>query len=155
MSGTIRIGEELLELDGAVGQRDHSWGTRDWWSMDWVWSAGHLDDGTHLHAVELRLPGMPTLGAGYAQQPGSPLVELTGVTADETLRTDCLIDDARLLLDPVELDLELRPLAHAPLRLVAEDGRVSHFARSMCGVRCADGRTGLAWVEWNFNQPER
>ncbi len=153
VSGTIRIGEELLELDGAVGQRDHSWGTRDWWSMDWVWSAAHLDDGTHLHAVELRLPGMPTLGAGYAQQPGEPLVELTGVTADETLRTDCLVDDARLLLDPVGLDLELRPLAHAPLRLVAEDGRVSHFARSICGVRCADGRTGLAWVEWNLNQP--
>lgn len=155
VSGTIRIGEELLELDGAIGQRDHSWGTRDWWSMDWVWSAAHLDDGAHLHAVELRLPGMPTLGAGYAQQPGAPLVELTGVTADETLRTDCLIDDARLLLDPVGLDLELRPLAHAPLRLVAEDGRVSHFARAMCGVRCADGRTGLAWVEWNLNQPER
>jgi len=122
---------------------------------DWVWSAAHLDDGTHLHAVELRLPGMPTLGAGYAQQPGSPLIELTGVTADETLRTDCLVDDARLLLDPVGLDLELRPLAHAPLRLVAEDGRVSHFVRAMCGVRCADGRTGLAWVEWNLNQPER
>jgi hypothetical protein len=153
VSGTIRVGEELLVLDGAVGQRDHSWGTRDWWSMDWVWSAAHLDDGAHLHAVELRLPGMPTLGAGYAQQPGSPLTELTGVTADETLRTDCLVDDARLLLDPVGLDLELRPLAHAPLRLVAEDGRVSHFARAMCGVRCADGRTGLAWVEWNLNQP--
>ena len=154
VSGTIRIGDELLELDGAVGQRDHSWGTRDWWSMDWVWSAAHLDDGTHLHAVELRLPGMPTLGAGYAQQTGSPLIELTGVTADESLRTDCLVEDARLLLDPVALDVELRPLAHAPLRLVAEDGRVSHFARSMCGVRCADGRTGLAWVEWNLNQPE-
>jgi hypothetical protein len=153
VSGTIRVGDELLELDGAVGQRDHSWGTRDWWSMDWVWSAAHLDDGTHLHAVELRLPGMPALGAGYAQRAGSPLIELTGVTADETLRGDCLVDDARLLLDPVGLDVELRPLAHAPLRLVADDGRVSHFPRSICAVRCADGRRGLAWVEWNLNQP--
>jgi hypothetical protein len=153
VSGTIRIGDEQLALDGAVGQRDHSWGTRDWWSMDWVWSAAHLDDGTHLHAVELRLPGMPTLGAGYAQRAGTPLVELMGVTADETLRTDCLVDDARLLLDPVGLDLELRPLAYAPLRLLAADGRVSHFPRAMCEVRCADGRRGLAWVEWNLNQP--
>jgi Phosphotransferase enzyme family len=154
VSGTIRVGDELLRLDGAAGQRDHSWGTRDWWSMDWVWSAAHLDDGTHLHAVELRIPGMPTLGAGYAQRPGSPLVELTGVTADETLRSDCLVDDARLMLDPVGLDVELSPLAHAPLRLVADDGRVSHFPRSICAVRCADGRAGLAWVEWNLNQPE-
>ena len=68
--GTIRVGEELLELSEAVGQRDHSWGTRDWWSMDWVWSAGHLDDGTHLHAVELRLPGAPAIGVGYVQAPG-------------------------------------------------------------------------------------
>jgi hypothetical protein len=153
VSGTIRVGEEQLQLDGAVGQRDHSWGTRDWWSMDWVWSAAHLEDGTHLHAVELRLPGMPTLGAGYAQRPGSRLVELTGVTADETLRTDCLVEEAWLLLDPLGLDVELRPLAHAPLRLLAQDGRVSHFARSICQVRCADGRKGLAWVEWNLNQP--
>jgi hypothetical protein len=155
VSGTIQIGEELLELRDAVGQRDHSWAARDWWSMDWVWSAAHLDDGTHLHAVELRLPGMPTFGIGYAQTPGVPLLELTGVAADESVGDDDLIDEARLSLDPLGLDIEVEPLAHAPLRLVAEDGRVSHFPRSMCAVRCADGRKGLAWVEWNLNQPER
>jgi hypothetical protein len=155
VSGTIRIGDESIELREAVGQRDHSWAARDWWSMDWVWSAAHLDDGTHLHAVELRLPGMPTIGLGYAQTPGTPLLELTGVAADESVGEDDLIADARLSLDPLELDIELEPLAHAPLRLVAEDGRVSHFPRSMCAVRCADGRRGLAWVEWNLNQPER
>jgi len=25
----------------------------------------------------------------------------------------------------------------------------------MCRIRCADGRAGLAWVEWNLNQPPR
>jgi thiamine kinase-like enzyme len=154
VSGTIRIGEQTIELRDAVGQRDHSWAARDWWAMDWVWSAAHLDDGTHLHAVELRLPGMPTLGIGYAQSPGKPLLELTGVVADESVGDDDLIDDARLSLAPLALDIELEPLAHAPLRLVASDGRVSHFPRSMCAVRCADGRTGLAWVEWNLNQPD-
>ncbi len=153
VSGMIALGDEVLSLEGAMGQRDHSWGTRDWWSMDWVWSAAHLREGAHLHAVELRLPGMPTLGVGYAQQPDAPLVELTGVAAAESVGADCLIEDARLLLDPLDLEAELRPLAHAPLRLLAEDGRVSHFLRSICEVRCADGREGLAWVEWNLNQP--
>jgi len=153
VSGTIELGEERLRLQEAVGQRDHSWGTRDWWSMDWVWSAAHLRDGAHLHAVELRLPGMPTLGVGYDQQPGAPLLELTGVAAAESVGADGLIEEARLLLDPLGLEVELRPLAHAPLRLVADDGRVSHFPRSICEVRCADGREGLAWVEWNLNQP--
>jgi hypothetical protein len=153
VSGTIAIGEESFELVDAPGQRDHSWAARDWWSMDWVWSAAHLKDGSHLHAVELRLPGMPTLGAGYVQEAGSELVELTGVAAAESVGADGLIEDGRLLLDPLGLELEVRPLAHAPLRLVADDGRVSHFPRSMCAVRCADGREGLAWVEWNLNQP--
>ena len=37
-------------------QRDHSHGVRDWWSMDWVWSALHLDDGTHLHGLTCASP---------------------------------------------------------------------------------------------------
>ncbi|HTZ88198.1 MAG TPA: phosphotransferase [Solirubrobacteraceae bacterium] len=153
VSGTIDVGGERLELREAPGQRDHSWGARDWWSMDWMWSAAHLSDDTHLHAVELRLPGMPTLGVGYAQGPGVQLTELRGVAAAESVGADGLIEDARLLLDPLGLEVELRPLAFAPLRLVADDGRVSHFPRAICAVRCSDGREGLAWVEWNLNQP--
>jgi hypothetical protein len=155
VNGTIRVGDELLELRGAVGQRDHSWGTRDWWSMDWVWSAGHLDDGTHLHAVELRLPDVPRLGAGYVQASGGDVLELDGVAASEQVAADGLIGSAQLSLQPAGLDVEVDPLAFAPLLLLAPDGRVSHFPRAMCRIRCADGRVGLAWVEWNLNQPGR
>jgi hypothetical protein len=154
VTGTIRVGEETIDLKGAVGQRDHSWGTRDWWSMDWVWSAGHLDDGTHLHAVELRLPGAPRLGAGYVQPPDGEPTELATVAAAERVGADGLIASARLSLAPPGLEVEVEPLAHAPLLLVAPDGRVSDFARAMCRIRCADGRSGLAWVEWNLNRPE-
>ena len=49
--------------------------------------------------------------------------------------------------------LEVEPLAFAPLRLISPDGRVSHFPRAMCRLRCADGRGGLGWLEWNLNQP--
>ena len=51
VTGTVRIGEETVSLSGP-GQRDHSWGGRDWWASDWMWSALHLDDGTHTHAVD-------------------------------------------------------------------------------------------------------
>ncbi len=152
VTGTIRVGDETIELTQAVGQRDHSWGTRDWWSMDWLWSAGHLDDGTHLHAVELRLPGAPRLGAGYLQRPDGELIELARVAASEQLASDGLVTSARLSLAPPGLEVQVEPLAHAPLRLVAPDGRVSSFPRAICRIRCADGRTGLAWVEWNLNQ---
>ena len=35
VSGTVRIGNEELELSGP-GQSDHSWGARDWWASDWM-----------------------------------------------------------------------------------------------------------------------
>jgi hypothetical protein len=42
---------------------------------------------------------------------------------------------------------------HGPLRLVAQDGRVSQFPRVWATVTTADGRTGVGWLEWNRNQP--
>ena len=41
----------------------------------------HLDDGTHLHGVDLRFPGAPPIGIGYLQQRDRPLIELRAVTA--------------------------------------------------------------------------
>ncbi|HEV2980378.1 MAG TPA: phosphotransferase, partial [Solirubrobacteraceae bacterium] len=153
VNGWIRAGEQRLELSGAPGQRDHSWGLRDWWSMDWVWSAARLQDGTRLHAVQLRLPNLPPLGVGYVQAPGRELLELQAVGASERVDEAGLVAEAELALQPGDLRLQVQPLAFGPLRLVAPDGRVSHFPRAMCRVRCADGRAGVGWVEWNLNQP--
>ena len=72
VSGTIRIDGEELQFAGP-GQRDHSWGTRDWWSMDWMWSAGVLDDRTRFHGVAVRIPAAPVLSVGYLQSPGGEL----------------------------------------------------------------------------------
>ncbi len=80
VSGRIRVGEEELALR-AVGQRDHSWGTRDWWAAEWMWCAGHLDDGTRLHGVEFRLPDAPRIGIGYLQPSDGDLVEVDAVRA--------------------------------------------------------------------------
>jgi thiamine kinase-like enzyme len=152
VSGSVRVGDTRVELRQAPGQRDHSWGPRDWWSMDWVWSAGHLDDGTRIHAVELRLPDAPRFGLGYVQSPGGELVEPDRVAASEETSADGLITAARLALEPPGLELDVEPLAFGALRLVAPDGRVSHFPRAMCRLRTGDGRGGLGWVEWNRNQ---
>jgi hypothetical protein len=148
VSGTVRVGDETIELRG-VGQRDHSWGTRDWWSAEWMWSAGHLDDGTRFHGVEFRLPGAPALGVGYLQPPQGGLVELDSVAASEEVGADGLISTAEIAYG--ELTLQVQPLAFGALRLEAPDGRISQFPRAMCRVRAEDGRTGVAWVEWNRN----
>jgi hypothetical protein len=153
VSGTITVADETLTLRDAVAQRDHSWGLRDWWAMDWVWMAGHLGDGTHLHAVDLRLPDGQRLGVGYVQPSGGELEELDRVEASEEVDRDGLITRARLALHPPGLEMEIEPLSFGPLRLESDDGRVAQFPRAMCRLVCSDGRTGLAWVEWNRNQP--
>jgi len=148
--GAVRVGDEKLKLEGP-GQRDHSWGKRDWWTADWMWSAGRLDDRTAFHAVHVRFHGGPEVGVGYVQQPDGTLIELERVSAAEQVRDDGLVAGAQLELSPPTLSLEVHPLAFTPLRLTADNGRSTRFPRAMCRVVAKDGRRGLAWVEWNLN----
>ena len=46
--GQVTVDGERTDVDW-VGQRDHSWGGRDWWSVDWNWLAVHLDDAPSRH----------------------------------------------------------------------------------------------------------
>ncbi|CAJ1583008.1 phosphotransferase [[Mycobacterium] wendilense] len=151
VSGTVTVGEKSYPISGVPGQRDHSWGVRDWWSMEWVWSALHLDDGTHLHGVDLRIEGMPPIGIGYAQRDGE-LTELQSVRAEEVFAPDDLPVSTELTLQPTDLVATAEVVAHAPVRLESLDGRVSHFPRAWAKITTADGRTGVGWLEWNRNR---
>ncbi|MBN3508859.1 phosphotransferase [Mycolicibacterium nivoides] len=155
VSGTVTVGEQTFDVNAVAGQRDHSWGVRDWWSMNWVWSAIHLDDGTHLHGVDIRIPGMPPIGIGYSQRAGEPLVELQSVTAQYALGADDLPVSTTLNLQPGDIEVTVDIQGHAPVLLVAPGddgaGRVSQFPRAWAKVRTADGRSGIGWLEWNRN----
>ena len=133
------------------GQRDHSWGARDWWGMEWVWSALHLDDGTHLHGVDLRIPGLPQFGVGYVQSDGA-VTELDTVTAQEVFGDNGLPVSTELTLQPGGTQVDAQVVGHAPVQLVAADGRISHFPRAWATVTTGDGRRGVGWLEWNRNQ---
>ncbi len=111
-----------------------------------MWSALHLDDGTHTHAVGL--PQMPGYGVGYVQRDGE-LEEIDNVTTDPVVAGDGLTTSERIVSGPPPLELEIEPVAFGALRLEAPDGRVSLFPRAMCHARTPDGREGWGWVEWN------
>jgi hypothetical protein len=143
--GVVRIGQETIELEGP-GQRDHSWGSRDWWAFDWMWSAMHLEDGTHTHAVAL--PEMPGFGVGYVQRAGE-LKEIQTVGAEHEPGAGGLFGQSSIVSSPPALELDVEPVAFGPLRLEAPDGRLSFFPRAMCRVKAADGRRGTGWIEWN------
>ncbi|WP_019927207.1 phosphotransferase [Nocardia sp. BMG111209] len=154
VSGTVVVDGRVHTLDGVAGQRDHSWGVRDWWAMDWTWSALHLDDGSHLHAVEIRIPGVPGIpGVGYLQRPGEPLTELTAVTARETLTGDGLVSGVTLAIEPGNLVLDVDVRGQAPVPITAADGRVSRFLRTWGIVTTTDGCRGVGWLECNQAPP--
>jgi hypothetical protein len=154
VTGTVTIDGESYRLDAVPGQRDHSWGVRDWWSMDWIWSALHLDDGTHLHGVNIRIPGAPAFSIGYTQDAGGNVVELDAIASREAFGDNGLPLDATLDLSPGGITADIEVRGQAPVRLVAADGRVSQFPRAWVSVSTADGRAGVGWVEWNRNLPQ-
>jgi hypothetical protein len=144
VTGTVTVDGEVLRLDGP-GQRDHSWGVRDWWSFGWCWSAGHLDDGTHTHLTEVRAEGGPFY-AGYVQSTG----ELTPVDTGEVTEDDGGHGFPRAAkARHGDLVLDVTPTAFGPILLTAPDGRVGHFPRAMARFGTADGRSGTGWIEWN------
>ena len=148
--GEVLVGAERIEIDG-FGQRDHSWGVRDWWSYGWSWTAGRLDDGTRFHGVDVKLGADPLYGTGYVQEPSGMMHGVATVDSTATLDPEGLPTSATWRVGDLELAIE--PIAFSPVLLTADDGRVSRFPRAWCRFTAADGRTGQGWTEWN--QPQR
>jgi hypothetical protein len=145
VEGTIRVGAEEVAVRG-TGQRDHSWGVRDWWAFGWCWSAGTLADGRAFHLADIRLPGRP-LGFGYALVDGARL-PATAIGATEELGGDGLPVRGRLAVEP-GFAMTVTPVAVTPLVFTADDGRTARFPRALCRYRSDDGVDGWGWTEWN------
>ena len=175
--GTVTIDGETLTVRGQ-GQRDHSWGVRDWWAFGWCWSSARLDDGTRVHLADIRMPGFP-VAFGYIQAPGgqspaqSPANQssvgdvhtIGALSVTEDLGPEGMPTSARIELTYGEaaagagpvgpvgaLAIDVTPLAFGPVLLRNDDGRTSRFPRAMVRFTTEDGRVGLGWIEWN--QPE-
>ncbi|KAL2856503.1 kinase-like domain-containing protein [Aspergillus pseudoustus] len=154
VSGIILIDNAFTQISSAPGQRDHSWGVRDWWSFDWVWTAFHLDDGTEIHGVQVRLPTGP-VSVGYIQSPEIPIAELSAVEVTEQIGTDGLPKAAIIGYSSQAAEkvvLHVQPKGHGPVRLDSPDGKLAYFPRLWAEVEAQDGRRGVGWIEWNLVQ---
>jgi hypothetical protein len=160
VNGTVTIDGETLAVDGQ-GQRDHSWGVRDWWAMGWCWSSARLDDGTRVHLADIRIPGFP-VAFGYVQGSGAvhPIQtlhvqeELGAHGFPTSVRIDITagVPPADGSPAPVALGIDVTPLAFGPVLLRNDDGRTSRFPRALVRYEVEGGREGLGWIEWN--QPD-
>jgi hypothetical protein len=146
--GEILVGDERIEFEGP-GQRDHSWGVRDWWATAWCWTAWRRADGTRLHAVTT----LPSEGfaIGYRQPggDGQALELITAFDARPELGGDAIPTTA--VLDVAGQGYTVEPLAWSPVLLEGPDGIEARFPRAMARFTAADGDVGIGWIE--FNQP--
>jgi hypothetical protein len=147
VSGEIVIGEDHIDVR-CPGQRDHSWGVRDWWLFPWVWCSGRLDDGTWWHCARSALAGDQLFQTGYLVGPDGELREATTIGLDYALDAEQLPTSTRLTIG--ELELSIVPELHAPVLLVSSEGKESRFPRAMCSATTPDGRSGHGWLEFNF-----
>jgi hypothetical protein len=163
VSGTLTVDGETRAIEGQ-GQRDHSWGVRDWWAFGWCWCSLRLDDGTRVHAVDIRmLPDVPVF-FGYVQapgQPGTPYVvhPLSALTVTEELGEHGFPRQGRIDLEAGanhRIGIDLNPVAFGPVLLRDNQheagARSSRFPRAWISCRTDDGRAGAGWIEWN--QPD-
>ncbi|MGH9096257.1 MAG: DUF7065 domain-containing protein [Acidimicrobiales bacterium] len=150
VEGEVSVGDERIRVRGE-GQRDHSWGVRDWWAFGWCWASVRLDDGTRVHWADIRLPGFP-VGLGYVQPPDGSVRTIETLSVSEGDGPEGMPARGTAIVEPGHLELDIEPLAFAPLLLTADDGRVSRFPRAMARFTARDGRAGTGWIEWN--QPE-
>ena len=154
VSGTVTIGDETLTVEGQ-GQRDHSWGVRDWWSFGWCWSSARLDDGTRVHLADIRMPDF-RVGFGYLQVPSAgEVLPVTSLDVTEELGAHGFPVSARIEIETEvrSLGIDVTPLAFGPVLLRNDDGRTSDFPRAMVRYRADDGREGMGWIEWNQPAP--
>jgi hypothetical protein len=159
VSGTVTVEGETFTVDGH-GQRDHSWGVRDWWAFGWCWCSMRLDDGTRIHLADIRMfPDVPVF-FGYIQRPGV-VNPVTALTVTEDIGDHGFPSRARIEIaaDPgpgpeLDLGIEVTPVSFGPVLLRNDDdGRTSRFPRALVRCRTDDGREGSGWIEWNQPEP--
>lgn len=152
VSGLITIGDDTvrghtISVD-APGQRDHSWGVRDWWRIPWLWTAAHLDDGTALHVTRL-LPSRPFRAYGYVLDAGLGFGEI-GECSLTSVADEFGATPATTVLETPQLRLEAAVRHRTVVPLAGPGERTGALARSLSRFLAADGRTGAGWVEWNM-----
>ncbi|KIW78013.1 hypothetical protein Z517_07846 [Fonsecaea pedrosoi CBS 271.37] len=149
VSGTVKIGAECLSVQNAPGERNHSWGVRNWWVADWVWSGLHFSDGMDVFTIALGR-GRESSGACGAIQENGKLTEITSVVNEFDPADTGAPSHLTLRIEPGDLVIECEMIGQVGLRLLDQDGRETHLPRAMCRARTNRGQTGVGWLDFNI-----
>lgn len=145
VDGVVTVAGSSLEVMSWPGQRDHSWGIRDWWRLAWVWCAGALEDGTRFQGTRLVTPrAVPP--DGYVLAPGTGVYEPV-----ERMYVEPGPSAGPLKLEIDDICIRAHPILPTAVPLSGSAGAYSRLDRTMCRFETTDGTRGVGWLE--HNQP--
>ncbi|MGU3291169.1 phosphotransferase family protein [Williamsia sp. M5A3_1d] len=157
VTGSVTLrGEGLPEAPIAIdgpGQRDHAWDAQNWWHTEWYWLAARFDDGSHMHGVDIRLPGIPPVSTGYLQAPGAPVVAIDSCRVVDVDTDGDAVTAMTIAAEPGSSTVTFRALGQGPQVLRQVSGEVAVMPRAWGEFTRSDGRRGVGWVEWNTGSP--
>ncbi|MBP8180246.1 MAG: hypothetical protein KAZ88_04565 [Acidimicrobiia bacterium] len=139
VQGEVLLGDERFPING-LGQRDHSWGHRDWYAVEWTWTAFHFPDGRHFHTTTAWL-GDEHVSFGYKLENG----RYTDIQdASLAHSTPVRPQEAAFVLDGEPMTIEPTGWAPVPIR---DGGRHARLDRALARLHTADGTVGVGWWE--------
>ncbi|MCZ7529306.1 MAG: hypothetical protein M5U31_02530 [Acidimicrobiia bacterium] len=145
VQGEILLDDERIAFSGR-GERDHSFGPRDWWSTPWHWAAWQTPDG---HATSVLSYGGDSFVTGYLSDPRDETHVVEALRVESHTDAEGFPTAARYVVNhDTEIDVEVLSLTATPV--VADDGRTSRYLRALCRFLGdgTGGTGGTGWAEW-------
>ncbi len=166
VEGRVQIDGESFPFSGR-GERDHSWGERDWFAMNWLWSSAGFEDGTAFQFTCLTNRTDGFNGFWYPGHRCYPLetsmVSPTPSFGPSTARDWALGEIEftlvlRLGWESGEAEVQIRPFVTTPIRWARTEAGTPRlvndpeetemiFNRSACKVTRDDGVKGTGFIE--------
>lgn len=143
VGGEITIGDNRFAFEG-TGERDHSWGVRDWWAVPWHWASFQIGQQLAAHVLQVRV-GEQSFSTGYIARGGAEPEAVRKLEVTTQLGADDIPVRASYVLEdlPVEVTVE----CPAPVPLESPDGKFARFPRALCRFETPEG-AGVGWAEW-------
>ena len=140
--GRYADGLREVAIEG-LGERDHQWGRRDWWSVGWHWAAFQVPDRLY---VSVQRPSLPVGSAdGYVVGPEGEPHRVAHVEVEESATPSA--GRYRIAVADGDMVVEAETVWEVDLTLEAPDGRTSILTRALRLFETPEGE-GTGWAEW-------
>ncbi len=166
VEGRAHFDGESISFSGP-GERDHSWGERNWFAMNWLWSSGGFEDGAAFQFSCLTDRPEGFNGFWYDGRRCYPIEESevssppsfgVSLSREWALGETEFTLDLRLSWETGEAKVRLRPFVTTPIRWartsggtprrVEEQGKTDLlFNRSACKAKRDNAVEGTGFIE--------